>query len=225
MREFRRRHEGRETRIRERWGRLGGLVLALTNDPASTLAWERGSIGETKLAAVLGRIDRDDVIALHDRRVPRTRGNIDHVVVSPSGVYVVDAKRYTGEVRVRGGAGLFSRPDRRLFVGRRDCSQRARDMGWQREAVLAALNGRADVPVVCALCFVAAEWPLFGTAHDFAGVRIEDPRSLRRLITQPGPLTLEEVVEVAAVLAHALPPYTLPAADPPPAAEAIPDER
>lgn len=78
-------------------------------------------------------------------------------------------------------------------------------------------------PVVCALCFVDAEWPLFGAAHEFEGVRIEDPRSLRRLITRPGRLTLEEVVEVAAVLAHALPPYTPIAADPPPSNGAIPD--
>ena len=222
MREFQRRHEGREARIRERWGRLGSLVLALTSEPASTRAWERGSIGESKLAAVLGRIDRDDVITLHDRRVPATRGNIDHIVVSPSGVYVVDAKRYAGEVRVRDVAGLFSRPDRRLFVGRRDCSQRARETGWQLEAVRAALHGRAQLPVVCVLCFVDAEWPLFGAAHEFDGARIEDPRSLRQLITRPGPLTLEEVVEVAAVLAHALPPYMTSAADPPPSTGAIP---
>lgn len=223
MREFQRRHEGREARIRERWGRLGGLVLALTSDPASTRAWERGSIGESKLGAVLGRIDRDDVIALHDRRVPATCRNIDHIVVSPSGVYVIDAKRYTGEVRVRDVAGLFSRPDRRLFVGRRDCSQRARGMDWQLDAVRAALDGRAELPVVCALCFVDAEWPFFGTAHEFEGVRIEDPRSLRELITRPGPLTLEEIVEVAAVLAHALPAYTMSGSGSPPSAGAIPD--
>ena len=96
-------------------------------------------------------------------------------------------------------------------------------MGWQLEAVRAALDGRAELPVVCALCFVDAEWPLFGAAHEFDGVRIEDPRSARQLITRPGPLTLGEVVEVAAVLADALPPYMTSAADPPPSIGSIPD--
>jgi Nuclease-related domain len=76
-----------------RAGGLAGVVLALSEDPSSTRVWERGSVGERKLAAALGIIDRDDVIFLHDRRVPHTRGNIDHIVVAPSGVYVVDAKR------------------------------------------------------------------------------------------------------------------------------------
>src|SRR5438132_490489 len=39
MGEFERRHAGREARIRERWGRLAGLVLALSDDPQSTRAW------------------------------------------------------------------------------------------------------------------------------------------------------------------------------------------
>ena len=208
LREFQRRHDVREARVRQRWGRLSGLVLALTSDPETTRAWERGSIGESKLGKLLGRIERDDVIVLNDRRVPHTRGNIDHIVIAPSGVYVVDAKRYTGEVRVRDTAGLFSRPDRRLYVGRRDCSQRARDMSRQVDAVRAALDGREDIPMLPVLCFVDAEWPLFGAHHDFDGVRVEDPRSLRDVITRPGTLTGEEIVEVAAILSHALPAYT-----------------
>ena len=214
MREFQRRHDAREARVRQRWGRLSGLVLALTSDPSSTDAWRVGSVGESRLAASLGRIDRDDVIVLHDRRVPGMRRNIDHIVVAPGGVFVVDAKRYAGEVRVRDVSGLFSRPDRRLFVGRRDCSDRARDMSWQVAAVRGALGEREDVPILPVLCFVDADWPLFGTAHEFQGVRIEDPRSLRKLITRDGSLGPDEVVEVATVIVHVLPAYTQSAARP-----------
>lgn len=210
MREFQRRRETREARIRERWGRLGGLVLALTADPSTTRAWERGSVGESKLAAALGKVGRDDVVFLHDRRVPRTRGNIDHIVVAPSGVYVVDAKRYTGEVRVRDVAGLFSRPDRRLFLSGRDCSRLAKQLGWQLDAVRTALVTREDLSVIPVLCFVDAEWPLLGVPDEFEGVRIERLRTLRTLVTSPGPLTTDEVIEVAVVLSHALPAYAPP---------------
>ena len=85
---YQRRHGNREERIRERWGRLAGLVLALSDDPQSTRAWQRGSGGETKLAKTLVKLDREDVIVLHDRRVPGSRGNIDHLVICPTGVYV-----------------------------------------------------------------------------------------------------------------------------------------
>ena len=45
--------------------------------------------------------DTKDVWTLHDRRVPGTRGNIDHIVVGPAGVFVIDAKNYQGKIEVR----------------------------------------------------------------------------------------------------------------------------
>jgi hypothetical protein len=207
MQEYSRRHGNREERIRARWGRLAGLVLTLSEDPLSTRVWERGSVGESKLAVALGKIDRDDVIFLHDRAVPRSRRNIDHIVVAPSGVYVVDAKRYRGRVEVRDVSGLFSRADRRLYVGGRDHSELASAMGWQVEAVRVGLGRAEDVPITPVLCFIDADWPLFGAPDHFGGVRTEGPRSIRKLITQPGLLTSEEVLEVAIVLSQAFPAY------------------
>ena len=89
-----RRATKRETAVKERWGnRIGGAVLALTDEPQSTRAWAVGARGEEKLAEAL-----DGFSVLHDRRVPGTRGNIDHIVVAPAGVFVVDAKRYEGRI-------------------------------------------------------------------------------------------------------------------------------
>jgi Nuclease-related domain len=209
MREYERRRGNREGRIRARWGRLSPLVLAVTDDPSSTRVWSRGSIGESKLAAALGKIDRDDVIFLHDRRVPGTRDkNIDHIVVAPTGVYVADAKYYKGRVEVRDVSGLFGRRDLRLYVGGRDHSELARAMSWQVAAVCTALDELdEDVPVTSVLCFIGPEWPLFGAPTEFEGVRMEEPRSLRKLVTRPGHLTTAEVVEVAIVLSQAFPAY------------------
>src|SRR6185436_6194592 len=68
-REYERRKATREERIRSRLGgRLGGVVLALTDDPQSTRAWATGARGEEKLAQALEGID--GLRALHDRRVP-----------------------------------------------------------------------------------------------------------------------------------------------------------
>jgi hypothetical protein len=203
MREFERRHGKREERVRVRWGRLAGLVLALTDDPSSTRAWARGSVGETKLGRSLATLQRDDIVVLHDRRVPATQGNIDHIVVCPSGIYVIDAKRYAGRVEVRDVGGWFRR-DLRLMVGGRDRSLLARKMDWQIAAVRQAL-GDADVPSEPILCFVDAEWPLVGAPEHFEGVRIEGTGSLRRLVARDGPLDADDIAAAAALLARALP--------------------
>jgi hypothetical protein len=68
------------------------------HDPQSTRAWARGSEGERRLAAHLLRTVGDRAVLLHDRKVPRTRGNIDHLAIAASGVWVIDAKHYTGLV-------------------------------------------------------------------------------------------------------------------------------
>jgi hypothetical protein len=182
---------------------LSGLVLALSEDPQSTRAWERGSAGESKLAQSLAKLDRDGVIVLHDRRAPASRANIDHLVVCPSGVFVVDAKPYAGEVRVKDVGGLFRR-DLRLFVGRRDYTRLADGLAWQVRATEAALGG-TEIPVFPVLCFIDAEWPLLGGPRPFRGVLIESERSLRRRVTRRGVLDVEEVRETAMVLAQALP--------------------
>src|SRR4029079_13824177 len=115
-----RRKAAREERVHSRFGvRLGRVVLAVTDDPQSTRAWARGASGEEELAKAL--TDVPDIRVLHDRRVPGTRGNIDHVVVAPAGVFVIDAKRYEGRIEVRNRCNIF-RPNHRLYVGRRDCS-------------------------------------------------------------------------------------------------------
>jgi hypothetical protein len=202
--EYERRHAKREERIRQRWGRLAGLVLALSEDPQSTRAWERGSTGESKLAQSLAKLKRDDIVALHDRCVPGSRANIDHIVVCPSGVFVVDAKLYKGDIHTKDVGGLFSGRDLRLFVGSRDCTRLADGLGWQVRTVNAAL-GETEIPIFAALCFIDAEWPLLGGPREFGGVLIESDRSLKRHVARTGELDLEAVRDTATVLAHALP--------------------
>jgi len=44
---------------------------------------------------------------LHDRRIPGSRANIDHIVVAPSGVWIIDAKRYSDQLVQRRGKDLY----------------------------------------------------------------------------------------------------------------------
>jgi hypothetical protein len=204
-REYERRVASREARARGRFGRrLGGVILALTDDPQSTRAWARGSEGEKELADALAGVE--GIRVLHDRRVPRTRGNIDHIVVAPGGVFVIDAKRYEGTIRVRDVGGLFTR-DERLYVGRRDCSRLAEKMTWQVDAVAHALvSTQPTPPITPVLCFVRGEWPLLFPPDSYRGVRLEGTRSITKLVLQDVLLDDQAISRVTDVLSRHLPP-------------------
>jgi len=45
-REYERRKARDEARIRERWGRLGGIAVAMSEEKQSTTAWATGAVGE-----------------------------------------------------------------------------------------------------------------------------------------------------------------------------------
>jgi hypothetical protein len=203
-REYERRHQKREARIERRWGPLAWLVKFLSDDPRSTVAWAKGSEGERFLAARLQKLLGDRAVLLHDRKRPRAQGNIDHIAVAASGVWVIDTKKYKGRVERR-DVGRWFKTDLRLYVGGRDQTKLVDELAWQIEAVREALSS-AEVPIHAALCFVEAEWRLFAKPFRHNGVWVTWSRKLADMIAEPGPLTSEDVADIASGLATALPP-------------------
>jgi hypothetical protein len=67
---------------------------------ADTRAWRRGAAGERRTARLLAPLERRGWAVLHDLAIPGTQANIDHLVIGPSGVIVVDSKRYRGRLRL-----------------------------------------------------------------------------------------------------------------------------
>ncbi|MFC7725319.1 nuclease-related domain-containing protein [Nocardioides sp. GCM10028917] len=58
----------------------------------SAALWEQGAAGEVAVATALAALPAGWVV-LHDLAWPgRQRANLDHVVIGPGGVFVVDAK-------------------------------------------------------------------------------------------------------------------------------------
>jgi len=195
-------HARREQRIDKRFGRLAGVVKFLTDDPQSTKAWRAGSTGERKLAAALEASVGDVCVLLHDRRVPGTRGNIDHLAVSSNGIWVIDAKNYRGVIQRRDVGGWLS-VDNRLFVGGPDRTRVIDGLGWQRDAVREALGGEA--PVHAVVCFTDADWGWFTKPFELRDVLVTGPKTLATRIAAPGSLDGEEIQRVAAKLSQALP--------------------
>jgi hypothetical protein len=203
QREYDRRKQRREDAVRAKHPRAGGFLLAVTEEPQSTRAWARGAEGERKLAAKLDGVA--GVRTLHDRRRPGTRANIDHLVVGPSGVFVIDAKRYSGRV-VKRDVGGWRRVEERLYVGSRDCSKLVAAMAVQIEAVTRALGERGgSVPVVPVLCFLDADWGFFPKAFTIDGVLVTWGKELRRRLAEPGPIDTVGIDALAAALDRSLP--------------------
>lgn len=143
---------------------------------------------------------------LHDRRIPRSKANIDHLVVCSSGVYVVDAKRYQDkrpELRVEGG---IIRPRQELLiVGGRDSTKLVEGMKKQLGLVQTALADQPDVPVRGVLCFVDADWPLIGGSFAIDGVMVMWPKKLKAMLTEAGPFGWDRIAELQWQLHEALP--------------------
>jgi hypothetical protein len=149
------------------------------------------------------------LVVLHDRRIPGSRANIDHIAVTRSGaVWAIDAKNYSGKVQQVDKGGWFS-TDLCLYIGRRDCTRLVHGVAKQVDAIRAALSDALarefKVEVRAALCFVAAEWSLFAKPFELGGVWIGWPKALNERLRQDGELTPEQVALLTHSIAMVLP--------------------
>jgi hypothetical protein len=71
------------------------------------LAWRRGSAGERRTARLLSPLERQGWAVLHDLAVPGSQANIDHLVIGPGGVLVIDSKQYRGRLQLDGSGWLW----------------------------------------------------------------------------------------------------------------------
>jgi hypothetical protein len=183
--------------------------------PQNLRAWEVGSDGEQKVGRRLDAwaAQTPGRFVLHDRRIPRTRANIDHLAVGASGVWAIDAKEYSGIVRRVDVGGLF-RTDWRLKVGGKDRTKLVEGVHWQMGQVVDALDRlvpvpddgrRARPPVSGVLCFVGAEWSLFARPFVLGGVQVAWPSAMVELLSAAGPVTTSTAENIARSLSEVFP--------------------
>ena len=97
--------------------RLGLIVAALAvaavgwglrfRPSPDAVAWRRGAAGERRTARLLDLLERRGWAVFHDLAVPGSRANIDHLVIGPGGVFVVDSKQYRGRLRLDSSGQLW----------------------------------------------------------------------------------------------------------------------
>ena len=158
---------------------LGALFL-----PNTTLAWRTGALGEERTAELLRPLEAQGFRVMHDRLMPRSRANIDHIVVGPPGVFIVETKNYGGKLRVRRGE---------IWVAGRRKTEIVAQAKREAAAVAAVIS---PVPVTPLLCIHRADLGWFKQQAD--GVRIVAPKEMVKVLRKaPALLTLDEVSRLA----------------------------
>jgi hypothetical protein len=188
-------------------GRIGRLAKVFTGEPQSTTAWAQGSVGEHRLGLRLSRDLADIGVVLHDRAVPGTNWNIDHLVIAPCGIWIVDAKSYKGRISRRDD-GEWGHEDPRVYVDGKDRTKLVSGLSWQTDTVQPILEsiGFGDVPIHQALCFTDSEWSFFAKPFQIDDVWIIWAKRLVELAREPGPLDDRDIRTIATQLADRLPP-------------------
>ena len=128
-----------------------GLGWRLLFRPSpDTLAWRRGAAGERRTARLLAPLERRGWVVLHDLAIPGSEANIDHVVIGPGGVLVVDSKQYRGRLHL----------DRYGMVwhGRHLLVSALRKVLWQADQADQVL-GIADITVAAIVAVHGASVP------------------------------------------------------------------
>jgi hypothetical protein len=163
---------------------LGSVVtifITLIDSPPDRITnWQRGYEGELKTARVLAPLAEGGCVILHDypdhrRSGHEDKGNIDHVVISPAGVFLLDSKNLGGAISVdQGQVGLkmleddFVSPEGRLVRKALGCAFRLyQDVAKQQvpigfvQAVIVFWNdfeqGLVDEREGCRVVFVHGE--------------------------------------------------------------------
>lgn len=145
---------------------------------------QRGSDDRAVAPGVGGasaRREHERRAAKRDRRIPGSVTNIDHIAVSAAGVFVIDAKHYSGRPSLRVEGGLLRPRTETLMVGSRDCTKLVAGMRKQIAVVCAALPADVSAGVVRGmLCFVEADW-LFGRSFTIEGIHVLWPKKATTL--------------------------------------------
>lgn len=164
--------------------------------------WARGAEGEVSLATVMAPLAADGYYCLADRRFQGSEGNLDQLLVGPAGVFVVDAKSWTGEVAVQDGLRQNGRRRGQQIEGLRAQALRV-------AAILVLAMGQRRPHVRPVICFVngseIADPALIDQVHLLnSGDLVGFVRSFPRTLDQAG------VDEVMRVLLEQLPARTAP---------------
>jgi hypothetical protein len=177
-----------------RFGLVVGMLAAMAvgwglrfRPSPDAVAWRRGAAGERRTARLLAPLERHGWAVLHDLAVPGSRANLDHLVIGPGGVFVIDSKQYRGRLQID--------PTGRLWHGRYPLASTLQAVSFEADQAAQVLPD-PGVVVVPAVAVHGAQVP-WGKVV-IQGVPVVSARRLPSMLRQlPAVLGPERVAAVA----------------------------
>lgn len=168
---------------------------------AAEHAWSTGAAGEEQVAAALAGLQQFGWVLLHDVAWPgRPRANLDHVLVGPGGVLIVDTKNWSGTVTVDATRGLRCNGYRK--------TKEVAAVEAARQAVLPLVPTIAPTLVTGLICLAAQDQEALrlagGTSETGGIVVVGRAQLLQHVLDLPVVLSTQAVMEMAVSLGPAL---------------------
>lgn len=180
---------------------VGDMMNAVAAEKDAARRSCAGYVGEREVCRALSALALDGVHHFDDRRLAGDvvrRANIDHLVVAPSGVYVVDAKNWSGRIAVRGHSLVqdgIARDERLVALA----------YLRNRVAEAVATTSAAHVVPQSVVCFAR---PAPGLPPALDGIHLTDVHTIGDLIQRRSRLlTNEQIAELVDMFGYAFPPY------------------
>ncbi|MGO4749587.1 nuclease-related domain-containing protein, partial [Streptomyces sp. 2MCAF27] len=162
-------------------------------------SWASGAAGEQATARLLAPLARRGYAVLHDRAIPGSRANLDHLVVGTFGAAYVDSKNWRSKkskLVINGGL---------LRYGQYDQTKALKTVVWEARQAAKALG----VPVRPILAVHGAKVPAPRGRTELNGVTVIEAKRLRGMLQglppQPG-WDAARVTAVEQLAQHRLPP-------------------
>jgi hypothetical protein len=173
---------------------VGGLAAVVVGwglrfrPSPDAVAWRRGAAGERRTAHLLAALERDGWAVLHDLAVPGSRASLDHLVIGPGGVFVIDSKQYRGRLQLD--------PTGRLWHGRYPLAPTLRAVDFEADQAAQVLVDPDVVVVVPIVAVHGAQVPWGKVVTN--GVPVVSARRLPSMLRQlPAVLGSERVAVLA----------------------------
>lgn len=179
----------------------GAIVVigSLFTTPQTITAWAIGAVGEARTASYLEQLIDEGFRVIHDRAIPGSRANIDHIVIGPPGIVVVETKSFKGRLRVRG---------LEVYVDGRRRTGMIEEVRREALAVQIALADEIEAHgyrIGAIICVHRADLPWRRVQVD--GIPIVAGRGLVKILRgAPGQLSQAEVEHLAGLVAARLRP-------------------
>ena len=149
----------------------------------SASVWRRQAAMQRRTAAALRPLEQEGYLILHDLTLPAWPASLDHLVIGPTGVWVIQSWRRRRLPRPR-GLGSPWRP-------RAAAGGAAPEVRWEAAAVADILTGDTLVTVRALLCAHGGTLP--AVRRSVAGIQVTTRRQLADVVRHGSPLTPGEV--------------------------------